>query len=109
MADRRALKRVVQFGKHEFSTKRPTSLRILLVKSNSLSAWGFLPNIVYREHGPIQYLVVLDYREHLRIYFFDSNGRSLGAQNFDKNDKLLRDLSKMTIQKYSLPRDRIKS
>jgi hypothetical protein len=103
MIDRKALKRVVQFGKREFSTKRPSSLHVLLVKSRSVSALGFLPNLVYREHGHIQYLVVLDYKEHLRIYFFDINGNSLGAQNFDKNDKLLRDLHKLTVLKYSLP------
>ena len=108
MSDRGVLKRIVQFGKREFTTKRPTSLKILLVKSNSISALGFLPNLVYRENGPVHYLVVLDYKEHLRIYFFNRNGTSLGAQNFDSDDKLLLNLPKKTILKYSLPHSKLK-
>jgi hypothetical protein len=103
MSDRGVLKRIIQFGKHEFSTKRPASLKVLLVKSKSVSAFGFLPNFVLREHGPIHYLVVLDYKEHLRIYFFNHNGMNFGAKNFEKDDKLLQDLPKATVLKYSLP------
>ena len=108
MSNRGVLKQIIQFGKREFSTKRPASLRVLLLKSKSVSAFGFLPNLVYWKHGPIQYLVVLDYREHLRIYFFDSNGSNLGAQNFEKNDKLLLDLPKMSTLKYSLPHSNLR-
>jgi hypothetical protein len=104
MSDRGVLKRIIQFGKREFSIKRPASLKVLLVKSKSVSTLGFLPNLVYREHGPIYYLVVLDYKEHLRIYFFNRNGTNLGAKNFAKDDKLLLELPKTTVLKYALPR-----
>ena len=104
MSDRGVLKRIIQFGKCEFSAKRPAALKVLLVKSKSVSAFGFLPNLVYREHGPVHYIVVLDYKEHLRIYFFNRNGTNLGAKNFEKDDKLLLNLPKSTVLKYSLPR-----
>ena len=104
MIDRGVLKRVVQFGKQEFSAKRPSSLRVLLVKSKTVSALGFLPNLIYQEHDPVHYLVVLDYKEHLRIYFFNRSGINLGAKNFEKDDKLLLDLPKVTVLRYSLPR-----
>jgi hypothetical protein len=108
MSDRGVLKRIIQFGKREFSTKRPASLKVLLVKSKSVSSFGFLPNLVYLEHGPVHYLVAINYREHLRIYFFNRNGTNLGAKNFEKDDKLLQDLPKMTVLKYSLPRPKLK-
>jgi hypothetical protein len=104
MSDRGVLKQIIQFGKREFSAKRPASLKVLLVKNKSVSAFGFLPNLVYRERGPIHYLVVCDYKEHLRIYFFNRNGTNLGAKNFAKDDKLLLELPKTTVLKYALPR-----
>ena len=104
METRNALKKVTHFAEWEFNQKRPSSVKVLRLKSKSVLTLGVLPNFQMRTLGPIIYLVVSDHGETLRIYFFNRNGDTLGGQNYKSTPKFMKKLQKSTTVKYQLPK-----
>ncbi len=106
MNQRDILKNIVKFGKKEFSEKRPISLQVLRIKSKSVLKRGMLPNLNIKQIHGIFFLVVLDYKEYFRIYFFNRNGELAGGENLRKTANLMKKLSKETNLEYKLPKSR---
>lgn len=104
MSQRKVLKEIIQFGKREFKEKKPLSLEILRIKSKTILKRGVLPTLTIKQIRKIRYLIVVDYKESLRIYSFNSNGLFLGGTNLENTPKLQKLLKKDTVKEYTLPR-----
>ena len=50
------------------------------------------------------YLVLAEYKEQIRIYYYSKNGMSLGARNFETDQKLMDQIKKATIIEHKLPK-----
>jgi len=48
------------------------------------------------------YLVVVEYKENLRIYYYSRDGELLEAQNSEKDPKLIHNIKKSTIQEFHI-------
>lgn len=108
ISEREVLKRIVQFGKREYKEKKPLKLSIYRVKSKSILKRGMLPNLNVKQIGLVHFLVVLDYGESLRVYFFARDGQQLGGQNIEKAERFLKDLQKGANLQYHLPKEKLK-
>ncbi|MFX1381671.1 MAG: hypothetical protein ACFFBP_04440 [Promethearchaeota archaeon] len=108
MSHRDVLKNIVKFSKKEYNEKKPLSLQLLRVKSKSVLKRGMLPNLNIKQVQGIFFLVVLDYKEYLRIYFFNREGQLLGGENIDKSPILMKKLKKETTSEYKLPKQKQK-
>jgi len=104
MSQRKVLKEIIQFGKREFKEKKPLSVEILRVKSKTVLTRGVLPSLSVKQIKGARFLVIADYKEFFRIYFFSIAGKLLGGQNLEKTARLLKTLKKGTIKEYTLPK-----
>lgn len=87
MSQRKVLKDIIWFGKREFNDKKPLTLEIRRVKSKTVLTIGSLPSKLRKQRKGAKYLVVADYKDFFRIYFFTSNGVLLGGENLEKKKK----------------------
>ena len=92
MEARNIFKKVVHFANWEYKEKRPKSLKVLRGKSKSVLSSGVLPELQIRTVGPIVFIVVSDYGDTLRIYFFNRSGERVGGQNYEPTPKFLKKL-----------------
>ena len=108
MSHREVLKNVIKYGKREFAEKKPLTLKVLRMKSKSILTRGLLPSINIKQIGVVQFIVVAEYTEDIRIYSFNREGQLLGGENIDKNPKFLKELAKSTNLEYHLPKEKPK-
>ena len=104
MSERHAVKIISSFAKREFYQKRPISARVLRLKGKNVLSRGLLPNLSIKEFPGIRFLVVLDYSDIFRIYYFDKTGKIVGGKNHEKTESFARRLDKNTKVLYSLPK-----
>ena len=105
MSNREVLKSIIKFGKREFNQKKPLSLKVLRVKSKSILKRGMLPNLNIKQIQGIYFIVVLDYKASIRIYFFNNAGQMLKGENFEKSPRLMKKIEKETRLEYKLPKE----
>ena len=104
ISNRKALKQIVKFGKKEYKEKKPSNVKILRIKDETIFRKGEpfkRVNITKSSHP--HYLVLVEYDKNLRIYFFSISGVLLGGENFDKTSKLISTIGKNTVKEYSIP------
>jgi hypothetical protein len=108
MAQRHALGNIVKFAKREYQEKKPSLVQVLKVKNKSILTKGVLPSLqMFEKPFQIFFLVVSEYSDSLRLYYFDRNGSIISGANFDKSAKLLKELSKNTTKAYQIPKKEI--
>lgn len=103
ISSRKILKEIVKFGKKEYSEKKPSNVKILRIKDETVFIKGepFKRIIIAKTSHP-HYLVSVEYDKNLRIYFFSKSGVLLGGENFDKTPKLTDIIKKNTVKEYSI-------
>jgi len=106
MSHREVLKNVVKYGRREFAEKKPLTLKVLRIKSKSILKRGMLPALNVKQIGMVNFIIVAEYNDYVRIYSFDRNGQLLGGENVDKNPKFLKDLLKSTKLEFHLPKEK---
>jgi hypothetical protein len=100
---RKILKQLIFFAKREFREKKPLGVQVLRRKSEQ----------VYAEGGPLKeftmkrvegafYLVVVEYKEELRCYYYSKEGKLLEAKNFEKSQEVLKVLQKSTVRIFQI-------
>ncbi len=104
ISNRKALKQIVKFGKKEYREKKPSNVKILRIKDETIFIKGepFKRVSIAKSSHP-HYLVLVEYDKNLRVYFFSKNGVLLGGQNFDKTSKLINTIEKNTVKEYNVP------
>ncbi len=104
ISGRKVLKEIVKFGKKEYREKKPSNIKILRIKDETVFIKGepFKRIIIAKTSHP-HYLVQVEYDKDLRIYFFSKTGVLLGGENFDITPKLIKIIEKNTIKEYSIP------
>ena len=104
ISNRKALKQIVKFGKKEYREKKPSNVKILRIKDETIFIKGepFKRVSIAKSSHP-HYLVLVEYDKNLRVYFFSKNGVLLGGENFDKTSKLVNIIKKNTVKEYSVP------
>jgi hypothetical protein len=50
------------------------------------------------------FLVLIEYKEEIRIYYYSKEGRPLGAQNFDRDQALIEKIQKATVKEFEFPK-----
>jgi hypothetical protein len=86
-------KQLRNFAKKEFNEKKPLEIRVLQLKPGVIFKKGsILPNLMIKNFFGSAYVVYLDYGDQLKFYYFSKEGRSMGGQNFDKSEKLLKEM-----------------
>lgn len=100
---RKVLKELVHFGKREFLEKKPKKVSILRVKDPNVFTRGALPSLAIKQRGLIQYIVMVEYNDLFRLYFFTVEGKLLGAENFKLYSPLLSKISKTSKVLHSFP------
>jgi len=105
MESRFILKKIVKFGRKEYYEKKPVSIKVLKMKGTQIfSAGGPLKIMSITRTEDPYYLVISEYISEARIYYFSKKGVLLGAENFEKNSKLLKEVKNSTVVKYKLPK-----
>ena len=107
MREREGLKTVIHFANREYKEKRPKSIKVFRVKSQTVLKRGILPNLLIKQKGPIEYLVVEDRGDELKIFGFSRNGTYITDYTTDLTLRFLRDLQKSTTLEAQLPRKKI--
>ena len=102
---RSGLKKIVKFAKREFQEKKPESLRVLRIKDEQVfTLGGSIPIMVFKKiHNPY-YLVLLDYKDQIRVYYFTKNGVLIKGENFQKTLDKMKKIKKATKIEYKLPK-----
>ncbi|NVM32034.1 MAG: hypothetical protein HWN65_24550 [Candidatus Helarchaeota archaeon] len=104
ISNRNVLKEIVKFGKKEYREKKPSNVKVLRIKDETIFIKGepFKRVSIAKSSHP-HYLVMVEYDKDLRIYFFSKSGLLLGGENFDKTSKLVNTIKKNTVKEYSIP------
>jgi hypothetical protein len=98
---RKVVKQLIFFAKREFKEKKPLSAEVLRVKGEHyLTKSGPLKEFSISRVVGAFYLVLVEYKESGRIYYYSKEGILLGAQNFDKETRALNDIRKSTIREF---------
>ncbi|MGQ4876570.1 MAG: hypothetical protein ACP6IY_21095 [Promethearchaeia archaeon] len=105
MSLRELNKKIIQFGKREFKEKQPITLNIYRVKSRNFSIRGLLHSLNLKRLGIIGFIVVAEYNDFFRIYFFTRKGFLIGGENVPKSEEIKKRISQGTILLYSLPKE----
>jgi len=93
------------FAFEEFKTKKPKELRILRLKPQVVFKRGtMLPNLFITALQQTVFVIYLDYDEEIRFYFFDINGRSLGASTYSIGERGLQELHGKAKTLLKLPK-----
>lgn len=101
MNPKKVVKSLIFFAKREFSQKRPLKVRVLRVKNAAMFTKGGPLKVLNVQKAPdALYLVLVEYKEELRIYYYSKEGRPLGAQNFDRDQTLVEKLQKATVNEF---------
>ena len=96
MWEREGLKKVVHFANREYIEKRPKSVKIFRVKSQTILKRGILPDLLIKQKGPIEYLVVEDRGDELKIFGFSRNGIYITDYTRNITLRFLKKLQKST-------------
>lgn len=105
MSTRDTKKNLIHFARREYREKKPLSVRVLRIKREKiLTSGGPFKILSISERKNPYYLVMVEYAEQIRIYYYSKNGVSLGARNFDHEQKLLEKIEKATVLEYKLPK-----
>ncbi len=103
MNPRKVVKQLVFFAKREFKEKKPLAVQVLRVKSEQIfTKGGPLKELSVRRVVGAFYLVVVEYKENIRIYYYSKKGELLKAQNLEKNKKLMENINKSTIREFQI-------
>ncbi|MFX0002682.1 MAG: hypothetical protein ACFE9C_18755 [Candidatus Hodarchaeota archaeon] len=101
---RKILKQLIFFAKREFKEKKPLAAEVLSVKSEQyLSKGGPLKELSIRRVVGAYYLVMVEYKEEVRIYYYSRNGELIDAKNVEIGSKVLKDLQKSTVREFHIP------
>ena len=104
ISNRHVLKEIVKFGKREYKEKKPSNVKILRIKDETIFTKGepFKRVRIAKISHP-HYLVQVEYDKNLRINFFSKSGMLLGGENFEKTSELINIIIKNTVKEYSIP------
>lgn len=103
MNQKKIVKQLIFFAKREFKEKKPLAVQVLRVKSEQiLTKGGPLKELSVRRVVGAFYLVVVEYKENIRIYYYSRNGGLLEAQNCEKDPKLIHNIKKSTVREFHL-------
>ncbi len=69
-----------------------------------LSKGGPIKTLSVRQIKNPYYLVVVEYKNQMRIYSYSFNGVPLGAENLDITKNLLDKIKKKTVKEYEFPK-----
>ncbi|MFX1479124.1 MAG: hypothetical protein ACFFCI_13410 [Promethearchaeota archaeon] len=100
---RKVLKELVHFGRREYREKKAIKIQILRIKDKTVFTRGILPSLVIKQHYAIQYVVLAEYIDLSRLYFFNSNGVLLGAENVEQKSSILEKLAKSSRTFFHIP------
>ncbi len=104
MEPRSALKILRGFAKRELKEKGARHIYVRQVKMKSLMRRGRLPDLRIRILRGTHYLVCVFYDDSLRVYYADERGASLGANEFEGDEKreMWNDISRKTKTVFHL-------
>ncbi len=103
ITERTALKTVVKFAKKEYREKGPLSGRVLRVKDlKKVSIGGPLPQRAVRESYTHHFVVLLDYGQDYRIYYFTKEGVLINGETVEKKSDKISILKQSTKLEYKL-------
>ncbi|MFX1415155.1 MAG: hypothetical protein ACFFA2_15180 [Promethearchaeota archaeon] len=102
-SQRKVPKELIHFGKREYREKKPNKVHILRIKDKTVFKRGLLPSLVIKQHPAIQYVVLAEYIDLSRLYFFTSTGTLLEAENVEPKSPILKKLAKASKVLYRIP------
>jgi hypothetical protein len=102
-SQRKVSKELIRFGRREYREKRPITVKILQVKDITTFKKGILPSLIIKQRQAIQYFIIAEYVENVRVYLFNSSGMLIGAENIEKKSAVLEKLIKTTKIVYHIP------
>lgn len=103
MENRKGFKEVMFLARKCFKETGPKSLEVRRVKGEKVKQFGF-PPVVLRSKPIVQYIVIADYSEQFRVYFFSNLGQSLGGKNYDKPSDIKKEIAKRSNLIKKFPR-----
>jgi len=69
-----------------------------------LTKGGPLKVLSITQTSSVHYLVLAEYEDHFRIYYYSKDGLSLGARNFELDKNLLQKINKSSVVEYKSPK-----
>jgi hypothetical protein len=94
---------LIKFGTQQYTEKRPVKVEIRASKSETSYKKGVDPKLIIKTLKEVRYVVMVDFREEIRIYFFNASGVMMGAENFEPTNKFMSDLHDHTRLIYKMP------
>ncbi|MBA7567041.1 hypothetical protein ES708_08741 [subsurface metagenome] len=105
IADAQIKKQLRNFAKKEYNEKKPLEIRVLQLKPGVTFKKGtMLPSLLIKKLSQTAYIVYLDYGDQLKFYYFSKDGIPLGGSNFDKSEKILKEMHGKAKTLLKLPK-----
>lgn len=102
---RNVLKELVRFAKREYREKKPDSVKVLRTKNvRFLTLGGAFKTYSLRKAQNPPYMIIVEYKERLRLYLFTKEGILIEGINQHKNPKFLKELKRSSITEYKFPK-----
>ncbi|MFW9972537.1 MAG: hypothetical protein ACFFDF_20290 [Candidatus Odinarchaeota archaeon] len=103
MNQNKIVKQLIFFAKREFKEKKTLAIQVLRIKGEQvLTKGGPLKVLSLKRVVGAYYLVLVEYKEDIRVYLYSKNGKLLEGRNFEQNPKLLADIRKSTVREFSI-------
>ncbi|MFX0077230.1 MAG: hypothetical protein ACFE96_17435 [Candidatus Hermodarchaeota archaeon] len=100
---RKVVKQLVFFANREFKEKKPLGVQVLRMRSEQVfTKGGPLKEFSMKRIVGAFYLVVVEYKEELRIYSYSKDGRLLESKNLEKSLELKQELQKKTVREFQI-------
>jgi len=101
MNQKKVVKNLIFFAKREFSKKRPLKVSVVRVRNAAMFTKGGPLKVLNIQKAPdALYLVLVEYKEEIRIYYYSKEGKPLGAQNFNRDQALIEKIQKATVKEF---------
>jgi len=98
-------KELIKFARREWKEKRPIKVSLFKVKDYTILKRGLLPSTLIKQRPNPYYLVIVEYTNSLRIYFFTIEGILLEGKNVENNSQMHKDLQKSCSLIFKFPKD----
>ena len=101
--ERKISKELIHFGIREYREKKPIQVKVLRIKDSTSFKRGIFPSLVIKQSQAIQYVVIAEYIDISRVYFFNSKGILIGAENMENESSNLERLARASKKLYYIP------
>lgn len=102
---KKVVKELIHFAIREFKEKGPLLVQVLRMKGEKfLTKGGPFKVLSISKVSDIYYMILINYMDNIRLYYFSKEGLLLGAENLGLNEKLIKEIKKSSVLEFEYPK-----